>query len=290
MSGYAVQLKKVCPVTIPTVAASVDVLCGCDFSCPYVEKVFADDGADDYKKDYSDFLFKKVVASDTITLELYKGSVKVADLNNNDYGTYYATFIEQPLYIGYVVDWTLIFNSFGGGNYTVRANTTILGNASTSTSRIFKLNKFYPDLAHRTVRLKSIQNGNIFRSEFDFTGLNWTTYLRVNGTFGDKSPTLEEDKYFNSSYVNTQNREQIVNEYSLRCDLIPQSVANIVSENQALANEFFVTDYNLKSEIAYRDVPVSINSIETTHFDDNSRLNYLIVLRDRTQNLIKRNF
>ena len=53
MSGFAVQLKEVCSISVPQTANLVDVVCGCDFSCSYKELVFADNGTDDYKKDLS---------------------------------------------------------------------------------------------------------------------------------------------------------------------------------------------------------------------------------------------
>lgn len=295
MSGFAVQLRDVCVLDVktPTTNNNISSICGtCKDKCEYKEIVFASDNDSPIEKDFSDFLFQKLSNSDTITFELYKNGNKIADIINNDvHGIYYDGFTNQPLYIGLLLDWTKIFNLYGGGTYQLIANLNILGTPSTFESRFFYLYKYDTELAHRTVKIESYQAGNIIGSEFDYTDLiegGWYSSIRVKGTFGEKSYPKEVDSYLNTSYVQVQNREQIIPEYTCRIDFVPDTVATIVNQQQSLANEIFITDYDINASVQYRQLPVTIESIETEPFDF-GLYKYILTCRDRQQDLIKRN-
>ena len=130
------------PIIPPT---EIPDFCICNYiTCQYREKIFADVATDDYwKNDKSEFLFKRLVAADTVAIELYKDGVKVDDLNTNTYGTFFNGFpsgsSEQQLYVGYLVDWKLVQTAFGFGEYVVKAQLNILGNAAEFESRTFNL-------------------------------------------------------------------------------------------------------------------------------------------------------
>ena len=120
--------------------------CICDFiKCEYVEKIFVSpDFPDDYwKNDKNEFLFKRFVSADTVLIELQLDGVKVADLNDNTYGTFFNGFSsgsdEQQLYVGYLVDWLSVYNSFGVGRYKVVANLNIIGVSTVFESRDFNM-------------------------------------------------------------------------------------------------------------------------------------------------------
>lgn len=292
MSGLAVQSRNICVVTPPT-PDTIDTICGsCNNLCDYEEIALASDGSLLYKKDFSDFLFRKIGTSDTIAIELYKGCDKVADLNSNVLGTFYNGFTAQPDYVGYLVDWSLVFNLFGGGKYQIKAQLSILGVSSTFESRLFRLYKYTPEIAHRTVKIESYQTGNIIASEFDYRDLlpdGWYSSTRIKGTFRKTGYPINTDKYYPTTYVNTQNREQVIPEYALVTEYVPITIGNIIGEQQILANEIFITDYNLNSTFAYRGVPVTPTEISLTPLDSSKGDIYEITFQDRTQNIIKRN-
>ena len=95
MSGYADTLTVT--VLQPPIVIQERTFCVCGLACEYVEKVFS--GANSYENDNSSFLYKKLRASDAITIELQKRGRKVADLNDNTLGVYYSTFTNQTLYV-----------------------------------------------------------------------------------------------------------------------------------------------------------------------------------------------
>ena len=114
MSGLAVKLHNV-PVIQPFEVGADDDFCLCDFACEWEQVVFGDSGTDDHKKDYSSFLTRKLTASDTVEIKIIRNGEEVATITDSSLGEFYPTFAAQPLYVGFLLDWSLVLNQFGGG-------------------------------------------------------------------------------------------------------------------------------------------------------------------------------
>ncbi len=294
MPGVVIKFDAA-PIRPPSgVVAPVDVLfCPCDFRCDFEEKVFADDDNDGIKNDFSDFLFKKITASDTIVIELLKKDVIVAQINDDTYGTYYDGFSNQPLYVGWQADWTKIFAVLSGGRYQVRVTTTILGEESVFLSRYFRLNTFDILSADKTVKIESFQNGNLQNSEFDFTGLiegGWRSSIRLNKSkFGMMSPTMERDIYQDSSYREIQNRDEVIREFKLVSNLVPESIYDRLTTKDFLGNQILITSYNVLQELKYEKFPVVAENYNEPRYDDLGNTHFEVTFSDRQKNIIKTN-
>lgn len=294
MSGVVIKFDAA-PIRPPLgVVAPLDVLfCPCDFRCDFEEKVFADDDNDGIKNDFSDFLFKKVTASDTILIELLKGDIVVAQINEDTYGLYYDGFDNQPLYVGWQADWTAIFNAFSGGRYQVRVTTTILGEESEFLSRYFRLNTFDILTADKTVKIESFQNGNLENSEFDFTDLidgGWRSSIRLNESqFGKMQPSIERDIYQDSSYREIQNRDTVNREYKLEANLVPESIYDRITTKDLLGNRILITAYDVLQELKYEKFPVVPESFDEARYDNLGNTHFSITFSDRQKNIIKTN-
>ena len=107
MSGVVIKFDAA-PIRPPLgVQPPADVIfCPCDFRCDFEEKVFADGDNDGIKNDFTDFLFKKITAGDTVLIELLKGDIIVSQINDDTYCAYYNGFDNQPLYGGCQADCT----------------------------------------------------------------------------------------------------------------------------------------------------------------------------------------
>lgn len=272
-------------------------ICICDFiKCEYSEKIFcAPLNPNDYwKNDQNEFLYKRFVSSDTIDIELQKDEVKIADLNDDTYGTYFDGFAsgtsEQQLYKGYLVDWLKVFNDYGAGSYKVVANLSIIGNATVSTSREFILNVYSDIAADGTVRIESYQNGNILGNQFDFTGLNWYQSLRLGGEFGNPAPIFETSEYVTSQYIRRQNKASMSREWTLNTKLISWEVVEKLVYNKLLGNEILITDYKIKAESLWRRVKVFMQEIDKPEIVNNPNRRYNIKFVDVKQIFTKRNF
>lgn len=295
MSGLAIQTRGVGVVIPPTDPISAN-FCACDFWCEWEEQVFADPaGVGVWAGDKTSFLARKLTSGDTLSIKLFREGAEVATISNSTYGTYYSSFLAQPLYVGWVADWTLIYNAFSGGQYYVTISGTLAGNAYSFTSRKFRVSAWNEELADGTVKVESYQSGDILSSEFDFSGLisgGWYSAIRLDARFGKRTPTLEVDEFLNTSYQSVQNRTQVRHEYTLQTRYLPVSILNSLSDVDLIGNELFLTDYSLMSEDKYKRLPVVAQAYDETEINDwtTGRGRYTVTFTDRKQNNIKRNF
>jgi hypothetical protein len=292
MAGVVVKLETlpIRPVIQPEEGSLI--FCPCDFRCDFIEKVFADDSRDGIKNDFTDFLFKKITASDTIVIELIKNGVAVATITDNTLGNYYDGFPNYPLYVGWQADWTAIFNAHSGGTYKVKVTTTVLGQSTVFNSRYFKLNSYDDLTANNTVKIETLQKGLIDNSEFDFTNLlegGWPTSIRLQGTFGDMQPNLERDIYQDSSFREVQNRDVVNRTYTLTGTLVPETILNRLATKDVLGNEVFITSYDVLQEKKYQRFPVVPESFNEVRYDQQGNTHFEIQFSDRQKNIIKTN-
>lgn len=294
MSGVVVKFDAA-PIRPPQgfIAPENTVFCPCDFRCDFEEKVFADEDNDGIKNDFSDFLFKKITASDTILIELLKRDIVVAQISDDTYGLYYDGFPTQSSYVGWQADWTKIFQTFSGGQYQVRVTTTILGEESIFLSRYFRLNTFDILAADKTVKIESFQDGNLENSEFNFTGLiggGWRSSIRLNESqFGKMQPNIERDIYQDTSYREIQNRDTVNREYRLEANLVPESLYERITTKDLLGNRILLTAYDVLQERKYEKFPVVPESYDEARYDDLGNTYFSVTFSDRQKNIIKTN-
>lgn len=294
IGGLAVKTLSKKIISTPP-APAVSSFCGCDYWCEYEEPVFADTGNDDFKKDTSSFLVGKVTATDTVEIKLYREGVLVATITDSTYGTYYSTFTAQPLYVGWIADWSAIFTAFSGGQYQVIITCTTGGVDTDMESRKFRLMRFDEYCANGTVKIESYQSGNIVSSDFDFTDLvsgGWSSSIRVLGRFGNKRPTIEVDEFLNTSYQSVQNRTVVNFEYSLDTKYMPINLLVDMASMELIGNELHITDYSLMNPFKYNRIPVVTQAFEEVENQEavNGESRYVVSFTDRTPNTIKRNY
>ena len=270
-------------------------ICICYFiKCQYVENVFRSADGLEYKNDKSEFLFRRLIASDTVSMVLEKSGNEVTTLTDNTYGEFIDGFdeatAEQDLYKGYVIDWNLVYLAFGSGNYNLKVSLNILGNSSEYTSRQFLLMPYSDLAADGTVKIRSVQNGNIIGNNFDFTGLNWNQYLRIPGRFGNPTPEYETDRYQDSQYNLKQIKDNMSRIWSLNTGLINWEVANKLVYNKVMANEIYITDYSIKAESIWRGIQVKLSEIEKPPLFNSTDKRYLLKFVDSKVIFQKRNF
>lgn len=294
-SGNAVKILGPSLPEVPD--PQTNDVCICDFiQCQYIERVFASQSPNNewYKNDMNEFLFKRFVSGDTVAIELYKDDIKIEDLNTNTFGTFFNGFPsgtpEQQLYVGYLLEWEKVQAIHGNGIYQVKVQLNIIGSASTYESRLFSLLTYGDREANATVRIESYQNGNIFGSQFDFTGLNWYQSLRIPGRFGLTAPILETDNYLNSNKENRQITAKVSREWELITGLINYEVASTILYNKLIANKLLITDYLIKAESIFRREDVMPSDISKPELKGTPDRVYTMNFTDRLDKYKKRNF
>lgn len=296
MSIISAGSAKVSAASIPKpvvqLVSDVDL---CNVACDqgqYIEYVFAEVGGTsfDFKNDFSSFLFRKSISTDTIEIKLFKNDVELAVISDNTYGLFFPTFTEQPLYVGFTLDFRKVIELEGPAQYQVITTATIIGNVQVIESQLFTLIAFDTIAANGTVRLDTIQNGNILRG-LDYTGLNWPQSFRVEGFFGNKQREFITDNYTTQAgRTKRQIIDKIVLSYELRIDFIPSLISKQIADEQLLANIITINDYNTPNAEIYRSLEVYPDEIETTNFENNVNSKYLIKFTDKHDDLLKQNF
>lgn len=286
------RVSNIIPLPVVSADALEDLIN--DLECCYHEFAFADlTDPSEFKNDKSSFLFEKSIASDTIVLELFKNDVKIDDIIDNTYGDFFASFTANPLLVGFVADWNKIATEKGFGDYQIVAQKTIIGVESTVESRCFRLLPFSFTTANGTVVIKTTQTGNIIRGQ-DYTDLlpeGWIQYFRIEGIFFRDNPLLEVDNYIDSNYQKRQIQDKIINNFILETKLIPSEIYKAITQDNILANQIFISDYNILNNETYRDIKVITESIEDlTRFAQNTRYKLTIKFSDRFDDVRKRNF
>ena len=269
-------------------------ICYCAIECEYKALAFAEVGGEDYKNDFSSFLFRKIDDSDSISFELHKSGVKIADLNDNTLGTYYPSFTSQPLQTGFIISWESVLSVHGSGVYRFISNQTILGESVSFESRLFKLAPYSDYAADKTVKIKGVQTGDLLSSPFVFADLiegGWPFYVRVRGYFQEVNPEVVKDFLDSSDYNKIQIQDQIISKYELTIYQAPKSVLNLFLKGAiSIANNIFVTDYNIMNDEIYRNVEVDNQSFNYEPFKNQRKQDMTLEMNARKQNILKRNF
>jgi len=295
IAGTGLAVKQVGASIPQRPAQQTTDTCICDNECPYVEKAFHSTDGLAYKNDQSSFLFKKEITGDTISLELHKNYVKVADIIDNTYGDYHpaGTFSNQPLYVGFVANWKDVYDQKGNGLYQIVAVNTILGEAETITSHVFHVQTYSDLLANGTVKIETYNTGNIIGSQFDYNDLltgGWYQSVRIRGFFGFKTPQIEIDNYLTQDYELKQIQDKINPEYTLETELLPGFISNQLIYDNLLANRILITDGNIYNTELFRQIEVYPTDIdEATQPARTRTTKYTLKFRAKTEDNIKTN-
>ncbi len=223
--------------------------------CDYRELAFAKVGGEGFENDKSAFLFTKSLATDTITIKLFKNDVEIATITDNTYGIFSSTFASQPLKVGFLLEWEKVLNLEGTGCYKIAADSVIINQASTNESICYNLKPFTEEAARDTVVIKSFQNGNI---EFgvDYTGMNWEQRIRVEGNFKKLPREFIIENYRDTLQKIEQIQHGVERFYILKTKLIPFQVSNPLMDDLLHGNSLFMTDYDLYANERFIDLKV----------------------------------
>ena len=287
--GYETQT-----VSTPKEKVLID-FCPCDYECEYVNNVFADPlGTEDYKNDKSSFLI--ALSSDTAILEIniVKDGIPFI-VNNNTYGQYFAkgsfTNTENQLnYVGFIADWKKIIDTLGTGKYYFEFKETVFNRDFITKTYDFRLSAFTDINANKTIRFRFLQNG-LIEDGIDYSGLNWSTELRVKGKLRYTAPTLTVDNYQTSTRKVTQIQDKSIKNFEIETSLIPDSIGDLFTENGVIANNVFITTYDLFAYKKLIDFNVLFTEISDFkgNYNVNSKGSFTFALQERTQDTVKRN-
>lgn len=293
ISGNAIK-ELAGTITTPDPEDTSDV-CICTFVCNYVQKVFGEAGGEFWKNDSYTFPFKKLVDTDIIDIELFKNGVKLADIVDDTYGTLidgvpFPTVPAQALYKIFTVEWEKVIAVEGSGLYQIKAAQTITGVDVPFESQLFKLEPYRDLQADGTVRIDIVQNGNVIRSDFDFTGMQLGFSTRIPGDLKKATPDTEQSMHEKQDYGKDQVQTRLINNWEVETKPIPFIINNALLYNYMLGNEIFITDYNILNETIFRRIPVVYEEVEKDRATNDINSSFLFKFTDRVDDILKRNF
>ena len=291
--SIAVKILGSPPIlSIKSIEALDFCFCGIDCYDSIYETAFVSNSGESRESDKSSFLLRKLADSDTITFQIWKGNVKVADILDSSFGTYYPTFAAQPLYTGVIIDWRLVAAAFGNGYYQIKADRTLLGQSNTFVSRNYWVVPYNERLANGTVRLETFTTGNILASEFNYSDLipgGWYQSIRLDGRCGNVTPTLVIDKESNSNRDVISVQDSLEKEYTLFTEYLPESFKKQLVNDQLLNNRAIINDYNLLNDEEIRDLEVYLFDISGVNHVQRGT-SYEFTFKDKINNIVLRNY
>jgi len=223
--------------------------------CCYKNLVLADPVDPDTFKNDTKGVLKSFPKSYTAVMELEKYTsgawAKVADLNTDALGTYYAqgfaTKGNNDL-IGYSISWQAVLLAHSTGKYRVKFDLSTIE----LYSEEFCLEVFSTRAADQTVRidykLDSVIGSEFSQSTRDFAGIDWWTQIRLNDAiFGYKKGPIEvEASRYQDGFERTVGKEYN-EEYLLIIKRLPFALHDLLVYDILQADEIKITDYNSRN-------------------------------------------
>lgn len=292
------KLEGLNTIKLPSAPPSVN-FCHCDFECEYEEKVFANPDGEDYQNDQT-YLIDEVVddTGGTILFQLFKDNKLLTDIVDDTLGRYYPLGsienTETAVHAtksGLRIDWKNVYNIYGIGQYYIKVTVSNFGQDFEYQTVKYNLKFFNTRQANNTFVLRVVQNGYILNG-LDLSGLNWNFQHRISGKLITDTPTFEKTPFLNSDYVEKQNQAQTIENYKLHCDFIPSAISQPIIKNYSLANDIFVTDYNIwnNQHLQYNEIGLVFEGFEEVETFDKSRNgNYILNMKEKRQDTLKRN-
>jgi len=265
-------------ITAPESLITLDT-CFCEFECDYPLLVFADNSltASERTKDYFTLYYKS--KDSTATVSFFIDDTELIDITHG-----------ESINNGFIVDFTKIYNTFGGGFYTLKININEFGSTFTREFKRFQVAPYSEMRADGTVKIKSIQSG-LIESGFDFGSQKVPFHIRIEGIFGNKQKVNEFKKTPDSNYIDRQVHDRWWYEYEFKFNTNKYNFVNLMLDNMLAGDEVYFSDYNLDNMTTtnpFNNVMVREVETETNRVERTNTTQYVVKLEDAVKNNIKR--
>ena len=206
----------------------------------------------------------------------------------------------------FITDWNAIQAGLGFGCYHFEFT---LKNGSGSTieekkSPCFRLMQFDCDDAHQTVRIETKQTGYIVNG-FDYRDIDtiekvgaffqtvkgYFQQIRWYGIMQIDLPEEESDVYQDSNRIERQIQQKVTEKWKLRLYGLRAEIGQPIIKDMFLADEVFLSDYNMSNYQQYRKVPVrKMSTDEITWNRLNRNINIEWTFKSTNEGTVKRIF
>ena len=224
---------------------------------------------------FAELILQKLVNG--VYTDLYPISFDNSYGTNFVYGFYETIYQEQA--IGYLLDWNLVLNLQGEGDYRVKCNATQIGSTINNYySFEFCLKEYTEARANKTVRLDWLKNGNSGSliddtRKVDFGTLNWFNSIRLPKSYFGKTQLKQEKNY--TKYQTGENiwiKDSIDFDYTLQVNQIPTFLSDFISLDANINTEMYITDYNILNEYKFTKKAVTSTGVNNSYSDGGTNI------------------
>lgn len=227
--------------------------CPCDYQPAYYEYAFVyqTDVLDWYKNDYKDLLIDNQ-DTENGAVDFYLVTPSGQEILIDDtIGDFYDFGDLSDTKKGAVIKWHLVADLYGFGFFKIKTILTSFGNTSEYISHDYYVVPFTERLADRTVKIETTHNGYI-GNKFDYQGINWRRYIRVEGMVSSMNAKPVNIRYVNSRRNSTQIQTKVEYDYKLTLESVNSDIFTPLFNDRLLANTVLLTDYSLMNPL--RDI------------------------------------
>ena len=203
--------------------------------------------------------------------------------SGNNYGTNFVYGFYETIYqeqaIGYLLDWNLVLNLQGEGDYRVKCNATQIDSTINNYySFEFCLKEYTEARANKTVRLDWLKNGNSGSliddtRKVDFGTLNYYNSIRLPKSYFGKTQLKQEKNY--TKYQSGENvwiKDSIDFDYTLQVNQIPTFLSDFISLDANINTEMYITDYNILNEYRFTKKAVTSTGVNNSYSDGGTNI------------------
>jgi len=246
---------------------------------------------DPFKNDqtsYFEFYDKSISAVSLILTKcVNKVIVDQVTIIDNTYGTFLDLGVETHDGLDYIsiknINWTLIFDTFGAGEYQFRTDETSIFSSTPLASKFdfqYDLQEFTTRRANTTVFMRIFNSGilvdkkNNGRTQFTFPD-NWVDGKRVSAIFGnDKSGMEESYTAFNNGFEEFVSKK-ILPRYILEVDPMSEDIREYMEIELRMADLVEMTNTVNNAANRHINTPVQATSdFDPTYFKQVSKAKF----------------
>lgn len=233
---------------------------------------------DPYYNDFNSFLFETPAISTTNTYRFFLDQkqgdtyVEVARLNTNTYGTFFNvnTLCSNLIWKGFTINWSLVLQTFGEGNYKFRMMKQVFSRDPLCySSPPFCLQEWECKAVERTTKFQATYSGGIFGSinKGDCGGKSWTfccktqvdgrpkltspilwnDSIRIEGMFGYEEKTFERSSIKYTTGLVKKIRDEAIRNFTWKSGNLPFWFHDRFAVYGLMADRLLVSDYNLNN-------------------------------------------
>lgn len=305
LAGKRTEIRALAQSVTDSTACSFDL-----FNCCWPIPAFADqDDPTDYDKNDSFFHIFERNPTQTATITITNNTTGESQVMTDDtFGEFFdfGTWSLRPDVSGFEIKWVNVANEMTFGNYTVKVEIFNPGPTlyRTDLNLCFELMPFSCDAAHGTVRIETNQTGYIHNGfdyrfisyQFSTGGFNvslagWKQQIRWYGILYPDQPDEESDFIQMSNRFSTQIQQKITNKYKLELHRLRSDFGDHLLNDNFLATQVFISDYNLNNYDVYRKKylrKVSTDEVRVNRMD--SGVNVTLTFKSVDEGTVKRVF